>query len=47
LGCFEQIDKDRDTDFTRNEEEGLITLVIKVNNLNSGATPRHLPADTR
>jgi outer membrane protein insertion porin family len=34
LGWFELIDKDRDVDFATDEEEGIINIVIKVNNLN-------------
>ena len=33
-GRFEQIDKDRDTDFRTDEEEALIDIVIKINNRN-------------
>jgi outer membrane protein insertion porin family len=47
LGCFERIDKDRDVDFATYEEEGLINIIIKVNSLNSSATPRDLSADGR
>jgi outer membrane protein insertion porin family len=47
LGWFKWIDKDRDVDFATDEEEGLINIVIKVNNLNSGATPQHLSSDSR
>jgi outer membrane protein insertion porin family len=36
LGLFEPIDKDKDTDFSTNEEEGLVDIVIKLNALNSG-----------
>lgn len=32
LGRFELIDKDRDTDFSTDEEQGLIDIVIKLNN---------------
>jgi outer membrane protein insertion porin family len=34
LGWFRWIDKDRDVDFATDEEEGIINMVIKVNNLN-------------
>ncbi len=47
MGCFERIDKDRDVGFATNEEDGLINIIIKVNNLKSSATPRDLSADGR
>lgn len=38
--CFQLIDKDRDTDFRTDEEEGLIDIVIKVNNKKGEVEPR-------
>jgi outer membrane protein assembly factor BamA len=38
LGCFEWIDKDRDVDFLTNEEEGFITIVIKLSRLSGAPT---------
>ena len=40
LGLFESIDKDKDTSFTTDEEEGLVDIVIKLNALNSEALGR-------
>ncbi len=37
LGLFDPIDKDKDTDFSTDEEEGLVDIVIKLNPLNSEA----------
>jgi len=48
-GRFELIDKDRDTNFTTDEEQGLINIVIKLNNRDGEAAPeqsslnRHQP----
>jgi outer membrane protein insertion porin family len=47
LGWFKWIDKDRDVDLTTDEEEGLINIIIKVNDLSSGAVPPHLSGGSR
>ena len=39
LGLFEFIDKDRDADFSTDEEQGLIDIVIKLNNKDSEVEP--------
>lgn len=45
LSWFKSIDKDRDVEFITNEEEGLVTIVIKISTLSGAPTPGLLSSD--